>query len=71
VNEELAKQRFMILNMVRLIALIIVMAGAANVAGKLWVSMAPVLGYILLVIGAADFFFAPTMLKKIWHKRDQ
>jgi hypothetical protein len=68
-NEAEAKQKFMLLNLVRLIAIGFVMAGAANVAGKLLPEYAPGLGAVLLVIGMADFFFAPMLLKRYWRKR--
>jgi hypothetical protein len=68
-SEAVAKQRFMILNLVRLIAIGFVMAGAANVSGKLLPDYAPWLGAVLLVIGMVDFFFAPMLLKKYWRKR--
>lgn len=70
-SEEKAKQRFMILNLVRFSALAFIFAGAANVGGKLLPDLAPTLGYILLVIGAIDFFLAPVMLKRMWRTPDQ
>jgi hypothetical protein len=66
-NEELAKKRFMILNLVRFSALAFIFAGAANIGGKLMPELMPVLGYVLLVIGAVDFFLAPVLLKRIWR----
>lgn len=66
-NEELAKKRFMILNLVRFSALAFIFAGAANIGGKLLPELMPVLGYILLVIGAVDFFLAPVLLKRLWR----
>ncbi len=70
-SEEQAKQRFMILNLVRFSALAFIFAGAANVGGKLLPDLAPTLGYVLLVIGAIDFFLAPVMLKRMWRTPDQ
>jgi hypothetical protein len=69
-TEEQAKRRFMMLNLVRLVALGFVMAGAANVSGKLLPDLAPMLGYVLLVVGALDFFLAPKILKDYWAKTD-
>lgn len=69
-SEEQAKQRFMILNLVRFSALAFIFAGAANVSGKLLPDLAPVLGYGLLIIGAIDFFLAPVMLKRLWRSPD-
>ncbi len=66
-NEELAKKRFMILNLVRFSALAFIFAGAANIGGKLMPELMPVLGYVLLVIGAVDFFLAPVLLKRMWR----
>jgi hypothetical protein len=66
-NEELAKKRFMILNLVRFSALAFIFAGAANIGGKLLPELMPVLGYVLLVIGAVDFFLAPVLLKRLWR----
>lgn len=66
-NEELAKKRFMILNLVRFSALAFIFAGAANIGGKLLPELMPVLGYVLLVIGTIDFFLAPVLLKRLWR----
>jgi hypothetical protein len=68
-NEAEAKQKFMLLNLVRLIAIGFVMAGAANVAEKFLLEYSPWLGAVLLVIGLVDFFFAPMLLKRYWRKR--
>lgn len=70
-SEEQAKQRFMILNLVRFSALAFIFAGAANIGGKLLPELTPTLGYVLLVIGAIDFFLAPVMLKRMWRTPDQ
>jgi hypothetical protein len=66
-SEELAKKRFMILNLVRFSALAFIFAGAANIGGKLLPELMPTLGYVLLVIGAVDFFLAPVLLKRMWR----
>ena len=68
--KEIARKRFMVLNLVRFSALAIVMVGVSNIAGKLWTEFAPGLGYALLVIGAVDFFLAPVMLKRMWRTPD-
>lgn len=69
-TEEEAKKRFLILNLVRLFALAMVLAGVLNISGRLLPDLAPVLGYVLLVFGAADFFLAPVLLRKMWRGRD-
>jgi hypothetical protein len=70
-TEEQARRRFMILNLVRLSALGLVMAGATNIAGKMLPDLAPLLGAFLLIAGAADFFVLPVLLKKYWQNEDQ
>ncbi len=70
-TEEQAKKRFMLLNLVRLGAIIMVALGMANIAGKLFADLAPWLGYVLLVVGAVDYFLAPVILKRHWRNGDQ
>lgn len=69
-TEDQARQRFMILNMIRLFAVAMVLAGVANVGGKFLPDLAPWFGYILIVVGAFDFFYAPRLLKRNWRNRD-
>jgi hypothetical protein len=69
-TEDEAKKRFLILNLVRLFALATVLVGVLNISGRLLPDLAPTLGYALFVFGAADFFLAPVLLKKMWRERD-
>ena len=68
--DELARKRFMILNLVRFGSIAIIFAALANIAGKLLPELSPVLGYVLLVAGAVDFFLAPVLLKRAWRTPD-
>lgn len=68
--EELARKRFMILNLVRFGSIALIFAGLANIAGKLLPELSPFLGYVLLVAGAVDFFLAPVLLKRAWRTPD-
>lgn len=68
--EELARKRFMILNLVRLGSLALVVVAMANIGGKLFPDLSPVLGYVLLVFGTIDFFLAPVILKRGWRTPD-
>ena len=68
--EELARKRFMVLNLVRFTAVAVIFAAAANIAGKLLPEFTPTLGYVLLVVGAVDFFLAPVLLKRAWRTPD-
>lgn len=60
----------MILNLVRFGSIALVFAAMANIAGKLFPDLSPVLGYVLLVFGAIDFFLAPIILKWSWRTPD-
>lgn len=68
--EALAKSRFMALNLARMSGLIMVFAGIANIGGRLLPDLAPWLGQALLMLGAADFFVAPVLLKRLWTRQD-
>jgi hypothetical protein len=70
-TEDLAKRRFLTLQVLRLVALALVMLGAGNIKGKLLPGLSPYLGFALLVFGAVDFFLLPMLLKRIWQKTDQ
>jgi arginine exporter protein ArgO len=69
-REKLAKQRFMILTYARFMDLALVIAGVANLGGKLLPELSPYLGYTLLLAGAFGFFWIPIILKKTWVKQD-
>lgn len=69
-KEQLARQRFTTLNMVRFLGVACAFAGAANVGGKLLPEFAPWLGYFLLINGVADVFLVPPLLKKSWAVKD-
>jgi hypothetical protein len=70
-NEDLAKRRFLTMQLLRLFALGLVMLGIANIGGKLLPDFSPYLGYGLLVFGAVDFFLVPIVLKRAWQNKDQ
>jgi F0F1-type ATP synthase assembly protein I len=69
-RERLAKQRFFLLSAMRFVSVILVMAGIANIAGRLFPDATPYLGYGFLLIGLIEFFLMPVVLKKAWTKQD-
>ena len=69
-NEETARKRFMALNLCRLIGLLLVFGGIANIGGHMLPDLAPILGYCLVIAGAVDFFVSPVLLKKLWRDQD-
>jgi hypothetical protein len=70
-TEELAKKRFLTMQLMRLVALTFVMLGIANIGGKLLPELSPYLGYCLLIFGTVDFFLIPVLLKRMWQKQDR
>ena len=50
--------------------LALVLAGLANVNGKLLPELMPYLGMVLVIFGAFGFFAVPIVLKRSWAKQD-
>jgi hypothetical protein len=69
-REAQAKQRFTMLNMVRLLGAASALAGAANIGGKLLPDFTPWLGYFLILNAMIDIFVIPALLKKSWARGD-
>lgn len=65
-EEEQARVRYNILNLVRFSGVALVFAGIANIAGKLLPDLAPVLGYVLFFAGIFEFYTLPILLKRRW-----
>ena len=65
-DEDKAAQRFWLLQIIRLSGAVMVLLGVMAIAGALpWPQMG---GVVLLVGGAADFFFIPVLLAKHWKQ---
>mgnify|MGYP001268985530 CR=1 FL=1 len=69
-REELARKRFIILNILRFSGAIVVMMGLAISAGRLFPDFPPLLGYLFLILGMIEFFLMPILLKKSWNRED-
>ena len=69
-REKQAKQRFILLNVMRFSGTIIVMMGIAISLGKLFPDFPPLLGYLFILLGMFEFFFLPIVMKKSWDKQD-
>lgn len=69
-KEELARQRFMLLNIMRLMGVACLLVGVANIGGKLLPELAPWFGYALLAFGMIDVLLVPNILRKNWAKMD-
>ena len=68
-NDDLARTRFLFLNLIRLGSLALALFGLSIVAGKLglpqWV------GVVVTVLGVGEFFLLPMLLAKRWKSPDQ
>ncbi|MBY6014994.1 hypothetical protein KUV75_08760 [Qipengyuania gaetbuli] len=65
-DEDKAAQRFWLLQIIRLSGAVMVLLGVMAIAGALpWPQM---VGVVLLVGGAVDFFFIPVLLAKHWKQ---
>jgi len=68
-DDELAKRRWGLLQLVRLGAALAVLLGIVIISGRL--IAVPAIGYALLVAGAFGFFALPVMLAKKWKSPPQ
>lgn len=68
--EALAKKRFMIMSLVRLIVIPFVVGGLMNMTEKLLPEFSPWLGVVLLLIGILDIMVIPSMLARKWKSPD-
>lgn len=68
-NEQRARQRFMVLNLVRITGLALVFVGIAIAQGA--INLPAPLGWILALVGVADFFFAPRILARGWKSDER
>lgn len=64
-NEDRAKQRFMILTMLRLTGVVMALFGLMIIAGK--IDVPKLAGYVLFVIGLADTMLVPPLLARRWR----
>lgn len=67
-REQLARKRFFILQLIRLSGAAMALFGAIIISGR--VIDFPELGYLLLVLGALEFFLLPNFISKSWRNDD-
>ena len=67
--ETLARRRFMMLNLVRLVSLVAVLTGVAASQGAL--DLPQPLALVLAIAGLLGFFFGPNLLAKGWRSGEQ
>lgn len=69
IDENLARRRFAVLNVIRLCGLALVMFGLAITQGV--IDLPRELGIALAIIGLFDFFFVPRLFARRWHKSEK
>ncbi|WBY17552.1 hypothetical protein PF049_05240 [Erythrobacteraceae bacterium WH01K] len=67
-TEDEARRRHFQLTGIRVIAVVMVLLGVTIVSGRLIDE--PLIGYALVVLGAAEFFALPWFLTRQWKKLD-
>lgn len=68
-DEALARNRFLLLNLVRLSGLAMVLVALAIYFGR--IDLPVVAAYVLGAVGIADYFFLPKLLAKRWRTPDR
>jgi len=68
-DDALARQRFVLLNLVRLGGLLMVLAGIGAHQGAL--PLPQPIALILAALGLFEFFFLPNILARSWRTRDR
>lgn len=65
---KIEKQRFLAIQMMRLMGLALVILGVLIAGGK--VDLPVLIGYVFVAIGLIDFFVMPKMLARRWRTPD-
>ena len=65
VNDEVARNRWLVINAVRVAGVAMVLVGILGLRGVF--AYPAVAGYILLVVGLFDIFVAPLLLARKWR----
>ena len=67
--DQRARNRFMVINLVRLSGVAFVLAGIAIIQGV--IALPPLVAYVLIGIGLVDTFLVPTLLSRAWSSNRQ
>lgn len=65
-NEARARQRYLVLNAVRLSGLALVLFGIVIARGVLPFDVPWVVGVVIAVVGLVEFFFLPRLIARRW-----
>ena len=64
-DEALARNRYMIIQMLRIFGVAMVIGGILIVRGK--IALDPMIGYVFIVVGLLDAFGTPLFLARQWR----
>ena len=70
-TEDEAKKRFITLNLFRLVSLVLTLFGIYIFQTEMLGPDLNWIGAVFTILGAAEFFLAPMILKKMWNKQDK
>ena len=68
-NDDLAKQRFVMLSAIRLLSVAIIVVGLLSLTGKIAIPRPA--GAAFAIIGLLEFLFLPLFLAKKWKTPDK
>lgn len=68
-DDNLARNRFMVINLVRIVGVAMIMLGIAVLRGL--VELPEVAAYVLIMMGVGETFVVPQMLARAWSSRNQ
>lgn len=63
-NDDPARARFMIIQVVRIAGVVMALCGMAIIAGK--IALPQEVGYVLFLVGLIDAMLVPTVLTRRW-----
>ena len=64
-DDALARNRYMIIQMLRIFGVALVIGGILIVRGK--IALDPMIGYVFIVVGLLDAFGTPLFLARQWR----
>ena len=68
-NDDLAKQRFLMLSAIRLVSIAMIVVGLLVLSGK--IAMPRPAGAVFAVFGLLEFLFLPLILARKWKTPDK
>jgi hypothetical protein len=64
-DEALARNRYMVIQLLRIFGVALVIGGILIVRGK--IDLDPIVGYVFVLVGLLDAFGTPLFLARLWR----